>query len=104
MLCVFESIDVCTFLREVLCSAGYNAMTTLSINDARILLKATKAKLVVLSSRFQSVHGKPTQKMLEEIDPAVSVLVLDENFATQDPGEAAEKLLGSVGSRLAAPG
>ncbi len=52
MLCVFESIDVCTFLREVLCSAGYNALTTLSINDARILLKATKSKLVVLSSRF----------------------------------------------------
>ena len=104
MLCVFESIDVCTFLREVLCSAGYNAMTTLSINDARILLKATKAKLVVLSSRFQSVHGKPTQKMLEEIDPAVSVLILDENFASQDPGEAAEKLLSSVGSRLAALG
>jgi anti-sigma B factor antagonist len=103
MLCVFESIDVCTFLREVLCGAGYNALTTLSINDARILLKATKAKLVVLSSRFQSVHGKPTQKMLEEIDPAVSVVILDENFATQDPAEAAEKLLSSVGSRLAAP-
>ena len=101
MLCVFESIDVCTFLREVLCNAGYNALTTLSINDARILLKATKAKLVVLSARLQFVHGKPTQKMLEEVDPSVSVLMLDENFASQDPGEAAEKLLGSVGSRLA---
>jgi hypothetical protein len=30
------------------------------------------------------------------------VLVLDDNFATQDPGEAAEKLLGSVASQLAA--
>jgi hypothetical protein len=38
---------------------------------------------------------------LEEIDPTVSVLVLDESFATQDPGEAAEKLLSGVGSRLA---
>jgi anti-sigma B factor antagonist len=101
LLCVFESTDVCTFLREVLCSSGYNALTTLSVNDARILLKATKAKLVVISARLQSVHGKPTQKMLQEIDPAVDVLVLDENFATQDPGEAAEKLLSSVGSRLA---
>jgi len=101
LLCVFESTDVCTFLREVLCGAGYNALTTLSVNDARILLKATKAKLVVISARLQSVHGKPTQKMLQEIDPAVDVLVLDENFATQDPGEAAEKLLSSVGSRLA---
>src|SRR3984885_6737204 len=103
MLCVFESIDVCTFLREVLCNAGYNALTTLSINDARILLKATKAKLVVLSARLQSVHSKPTLKILEEVDPSVSVLILDENFASQDPGEAAEKLLGSVGSRLAIP-
>src|SRR5277367_2360531 len=103
MLCVFESIDVCTFLREVLCSAGYNAMTTLSINDARILLKATKAKLVVLSARMQTLHGKPTAKALEEIDPGVAVLVLEENFATQDPGEAAEKLLNSVSSRLAVP-
>jgi hypothetical protein len=101
MLCVFESNDVCTFLREVLCSAGYNALTTLSIDDARILLKATKAKLVVISARMQSLRGKPTRAVLEEIDPTVSLLVLDENFATQEPGEAAEKLLSSVGSRLA---
>ena len=101
MLCVYESTDVCTFLREVLCSAGYNALTTLSIDAARTLLKATKAKLVVVSSRMQSIHGKPTRKALEEIDPTVSLLILDENFAAQDPGEAAEKLLGEVGSRLA---
>jgi hypothetical protein len=31
----------------------------------------------------------------------VSVLILDDNVATQDPGEAAEKLLNSVGGRLA---
>jgi len=104
MLCVYDSSDVCTFLREVLCSAGYNALTAATVDDARVLLKATKAKLVVLSSRLQSVHGKPTRKALEEIDPAVSLLVLDENFATQDPGEAAEKLVGDVGKWLAAPG
>jgi hypothetical protein len=103
LLCVFESTDVCTFLREVLCSAGYNAMTTVSLNDARILLKATKAKLVVISARMQSIHGKPIARTLEEIDPAVSVLVLEDNFATQDPGEAAEKLLNSVSSRLTVP-
>ncbi len=101
MLCVYESTDVGTFLREVLCSAGYNAMTTASVDDARILLRATKAKLVVLSAKLQSVRGKPTRVALEEIDPAVEILVLDENFASQDPGEAAEKLLSGVGSRLA---
>src|ERR1022692_334911 len=103
MLCVYGSTDVCTFLREVLCGAGYNALTTTTIDDARILLKATKAKLVVISARMQTVHGRPTRKALEEIDPAVSLLVLSENFAAEDPGEAAEKLLKDIGSRLAPP-
>ncbi len=98
ILCVYESPDVCTFLREVLCSAGYNALTTLSLDDARILLKATKARLVVISARMQSSHGRPTRKVLEEIDPAVSMFILEEDFATQDPGEAAEKLLIGIGS------
>jgi anti-sigma B factor antagonist len=103
LLCVYESTDVCTFLREVLCSAGYNALTTTAIDDARILLKATKAKLVLISARMQTLQGKPAQKALEEIDPAVSVIILDEDFGAQDPGEAAEKLLSGVGSRLATP-
>jgi anti-sigma B factor antagonist len=96
VLCVYASADVCTFLREVLCSAGYNALTTSTINDAQILLKATKAKLVVASAGIQSMRGKSIEETLQEMDPTVSVLVLDGNFATQDPGEAAEKLLSDV--------
>ncbi len=103
MLCVYASTDVCTFLREILCSAGYNALTTTTPDDAQILLKATKAKLVVVSARIQSVRGKPIGKALQEIDPSVSLLILDEHFATQDPGEAAEKLLSDVGRMLAVP-
>jgi response regulator RpfG family c-di-GMP phosphodiesterase len=96
ILCVYESTDVSTFLREVLCSAGYNALTTATIDDAQILLRATKPKLVVVSARLQSQHGKPTRQLLEAIDPTVSLLFLDENFATQDPGEAAERLLTTI--------
>lgn len=99
ILCVYESTDVRAFLREVLCGAGYNAMTTATIEDARILLKATKSKRVIISSRMQLVYGKPTRKLLEEIDPEISIIVLDEDFSSQDPGEAAEKLLSSVGSQ-----
>ena len=99
ILCVYDSKDVCTFLREVLCSAGYNALTALTVSDALILLKATKAKRVVISAQLQSVHGRPTQQVLQEVDPAASLLVLEENFATQDPGEAAAKLLSGVGSQ-----
>ncbi len=100
MLCVFASTDVCTFMREVLCSAGYNALTTLNFNDAQILLRATKASVVVVSGRVQALHGSSINKALAETNPAVGLLVLDENFATEDPGEAAEKLLTGVASLL----
>jgi anti-sigma B factor antagonist len=104
MLCVYESTDVGTFLREVLCSAGYNALVTASIEDARTLLKATKAKLVVISAHMQSKHGKPTRQVLEEVEPSVSILILEENFASQDPGEAAEKLLSRIGQLVSSAG
>ena len=96
ILCVYDSSDVCTFLREVLCSAGYSALTTLNLNDARILLKATKARLVLVSAAMQSLYGKPTRQAFQEVDAGVTVLFLDENFASQDPGEAAEKVLNQV--------
>lgn len=102
MLCVYASTDVCTFLREVLCSAGFNALTTTVIDDAQILLKATKAKLVVVSNRIQSLRGRPVRQALQEIVPDVQILVLDESFASGDPGEAAEKLLQDV-SRILTP-
>jgi anti-anti-sigma factor len=103
LLCVYGSTDVCTFLREVLCTAGYNAMTATTVDDARILLKATKAKLVVISPRIQSVHGKPVREALAAINPSVALFILDDDFATQDPGEAAGKLLQGVSGLLAIP-
>lgn len=102
MICVYPSLDVCTFLREILCAAGFNALTTTTIEDAPILLKATKAKLVVASVRMQIARGKPIRQAFQEIVPDVQILSLDDNFASQDPGEAAEKLLNDVNGLLAA--
>ena len=99
VLCLFESSDVRAFLKELLLGAGYDPMTTANIDDAKILLKATKAKHVVVSANLQTVYGRPTRKVLEEIDPMVSMVVLDEDFATKDPGEAAEQLLNSIGAQ-----
>lgn len=96
VLCVYDSVNVRTFLRELLCRAGYSALTTGNVLDAKILLKATKAKLVILGANMQSVHGTPTMKLLQEINPAVSVVVLDGNFEKGDPGEFAAQLLENV--------
>src|SRR4029077_1091604 len=101
VVCVYTSLDVCAFLREILCGAGFNALTTTAIDDAPILLRATKAKLVVVSSRIQIVRGRPLHQALQEIVPDVQILTLDDHFATEDPGEAAEKLLTDVNALLA---
>ena len=98
VLCVCDSVLVSTFLREVLCRAGYNALAIGNVADARILLKATKAKLIILGANLQSVHGKSTKKVFEEIDPSVSLVMLDEDFDRQDPGECATKLLENIRS------
>jgi anti-sigma B factor antagonist len=102
VLCVFDSTDIRTFLREILCNAGYNALTTATVEDAIILLKATKAKLMVLPAHLQTVRGKPVRKTLDEINPALPLLVLDDEFASQDPGEAAEKLITAIRGHLPA--
>jgi anti-sigma B factor antagonist len=101
ILCVYDSADVRALLGEVLCRAGYKAVTTGNVHDAQILLKATKAQFVVLGANMQSVHGASTKKAMEQIDPAVSLVVLDEGFGAQDPGEAATKLLETIRSRTA---
>ena len=96
VLCVYDSVNVRTFLREVLCRAGYSALTAGNVLDAKILLKATKARLIILGANMQSVHGTSSKKLFEEIDPSVSVVVLDENFEKRDPGECATQLLESI--------
>lgn len=96
MLCVYDAADVRTFLTEILCRAGYNALAVATVDDAAILLKATRAKLVILGAHMQAVHGKPARKILEAADPGVSLLILDERFSQDDPGEAAMKLLEGI--------
>jgi anti-sigma B factor antagonist len=102
MLCIYASTDVCAFLREILCNAGFNALTTTAVDDAQILLKATQAKLVVLSGKIQYLRGTPIRQALQQIVPDVQFITLDESFSSQDPGEAAEKLLEEV-NKLVAP-
>jgi anti-sigma B factor antagonist len=96
VLCVHDSVLMCTFLKEVLCRAGYNVLTIGNVDDARILLKATKAKLIVLGANLHSIRGKPSTRMFEEIDPSISFILLDKDFDRQDPGDCATQLLESI--------
>ena len=82
-------------LGEVLCRAGYKAVTTGNVHDAQILLRATKAKLVVLGANMQSVHGASTKKAMEEIDPAVSLVVLDGELWRPGSGRGCNQIAGN---------
>jgi len=50
----------------------------------------------VFAAGIQAQRGKSLEQTLQEIDPGVSLVILEENLASQDPGEAAEKLLSDV--------
>ena len=70
IVCLYASLDMCTFLREILCAAGFNALTTTAVEDAPILLKATKARLVILSSRIQMLRGNRFARCCRRLFPA----------------------------------
>ena len=93
VLCVFDSADIRALLGEVLRRAGYKALITGNINDAQILMKATKPRVVVLGATIAAAHGGSAKDALRALEPSATVLVLDDDFASQDPGEAAGKLL-----------
>jgi len=101
ILCVYDSADVRALLKEVLCRANYQVVTTGNVHDAKILLKATKAKIIVLGANLQWVNGASTNKAFAEVDPAASLVVLDPGFGAQDPGESATRLLETIRSRTA---
>ncbi len=54
VLCVDESPDLLTYLRELLKEAGYRTLTAANIPDALILLKATRPKIVVIGAELRT--------------------------------------------------
>ena len=96
VLCFEESADVLAYLRELLRHAGYRVLTTSMLPDARVLLKATRPDLIILGPRMEHVREKSTRALFGEIEPEVPMLVLEEDFCAQDPGEAGVRLLEKV--------
>jgi anti-anti-sigma factor len=92
VLCVDESQDVLTYLRELLKTAGYRTLTAANIPDALILLKATHPRIVVISAEFGS-GGTQASAEFKSIASAGKVVELPAGFSEQDAGEAAQQVL-----------
>ena len=102
VLCFDESPDVLAYLREVLRRAGYNVVTTRMLPDAQVLLKATRPGLVILGSQVANRRERNARELFAQIAPGIPVFVLEEDFSTQDPGQAGAMLVEKVRHALPA--
>ena len=89
IVCVDPSLDVLAYLRELLRRAGYGVTTTTNLADARILIRATQPKVVVIGSEMRS-------QLTSEVFDHVRVVELRADFSTEDAGEAAQHVLDRV--------
>ena len=92
VLCVDESPDVLTYLRELLKEAGYRTLTAANLPDALILLKATRPRIVVIGAEFRTA-GTQASEEFKKIASAGKVVELPVGFSAQDAGEAAQQVL-----------
>ena len=92
VLCVDESPDVLTYLRELLKKAGYRTLTAANIPDALILLKATRPKIVVIGAELRTARTQASEEF-KNVAGAGTVVELPAGFSGQDAGEAAQQVL-----------
>lgn len=92
VLCVDESPDLLTYLRELLKEAGYRTLTAANIPDALILLKATHPRIVVIGAELGSAVTQAAAEF-KSIASAGKVVELPAGFSEQDAGEAAQQVL-----------
>jgi anti-sigma B factor antagonist len=93
-LCIDQSSDVLAYLRELLCRAGFNVLTSNNIRDALILIRAAQPGVLIVGP---SLHATPgTQESFRTLSATLPVIELGENFSTSDAGQAAAELLEKI--------
>ena len=97
VLCVHSSLDVLVYAREVLKHAGYGVGTASNVSDARVLLRATRPRVLLIDSDSRARLAALTGE-----DPATQLAVVGwpADFSTEDPGDAAHQLLSEVNRAL----
>jgi anti-sigma B factor antagonist len=92
IVCVDSSLDVLAYLSELLRQAGYGVTTTPNVADARILIRATRPKVVLMNS---GIHSKLASEVSDR-----RVVQLPDDFSTEDAGGAAQHVLEQVGAAI----
>jgi len=93
IVCVDPSLDVLAYLRELLRQAGYGVTTTTNVADARILIRATRPKVVLAGLEMCAL-------LTSEVSDHCRAVELPADFSTEDAGEAARQVLVQVGAAI----
>lgn len=76
ILIIDDEVGFCQMMTNYLNSANYEAFAASNLEDAVILFKREKPKVVVLDFNMPIVNGDKFLPILQEMDPTVRVIVV----------------------------
>jgi anti-sigma B factor antagonist len=96
ILCVDASVDVQSYVRELLAREGYGVLTAGNLPDALALLQATQPRVVVIGADLRAVRGTETAERFNTLAVTRSVVELPRAFSSHDAGDAGAELLARI--------
>jgi DNA-binding NtrC family response regulator len=102
VVCIDTSNDLLAYLRALLQRSGYETFTTRYVQDARTLVQAARASVVVCGPGTRS--NEPAIEEFRQGAPHVPLLILQPDFSTAEASQAGRDLVTRIQSLLNAGG
>jgi anti-sigma B factor antagonist len=94
VVCIDTSNDLLAYLRALLQRSGYETFTTRYLQDARTLVQAAKASVVVCGPGTRS--NEPAIEEFRHGAPHVPLLILQPDFSTAEASQAGRDLVNRI--------
>ncbi len=100
VLCIDRDLNVLTYIRELLCRAGYDVHSTNNLRDGLLLMRVTRFDLLLLGGGLTA--SPAVEKSFRDLRAALPCIELGGEFSTLEAGQAATHLLGRIEAQLQA--
>ena len=94
VVCIDTSNDLLAYLRALLQRSGYETFTTRYLQDARTLVQAARASVVVCGPGTRS--NEPAIEEFRQGAPHVPLLILQPDFSTAEASQAGRDLVNRI--------
>ena len=98
-----QSPDLCAFVRKVLNGHGYEAITTLRLHDAKLLLSAADVAFLVLGPEPSQLPVTGVLAALQPLARNAKLIQLDHDFEIDDAEKAASQLVRKIQADSVSP-